>query len=349
MLKTLSLFLLLLAVIKGHAQQATVINIIPGAPKGADLRFPLVSLPDKAIARKINDYLQTNILQQTTLKAPGRQVFDKVKWTEKQSGYDELGYTVHANNGRLLCIGFECDWMSAYPNPYEQYFVFNSQNGEIIFPEDIFTPQGLKELTEEVKRKRSALINAHLKELKSNPDAADDLENIKSSFASCNGDAQLDAFYTTGAGIVFHKSSCLPHVIQALDANLDITYSFGQLQSHFSAFGQKLFNTAKQDISKDSFPSLSKPLHGKIDNKYDIVMQLHFNGDHSVSGFYYYNNYQSAIELSGKLENGLLKLTEHDKDYNDTAVFEATVSGTMLSGNWTNLKTKKVLEFVVKN
>jgi len=38
-------------------------------------------------------------------------------------------------------------------NPYDRYFVFNSQNGEIIYPEDIFTPQGLKELEEEVREK----------------------------------------------------------------------------------------------------------------------------------------------------------------------------------------------------
>jgi len=37
-------------------------------------------------------------------------------------------------------------------------------------------------------------------------------------------------------------------------------------------------------------------------------MQLHFNDDHSVSGFYYYNNYQSAIDISGKLDNGVLEL-----------------------------------------
>ncbi|HSC38751.1 MAG TPA: hypothetical protein VLD19_12800, partial [Chitinophagaceae bacterium] len=270
------------------------------------------------------------------------------KWMENRPGYDVLGYKVHSNNGRVLSVGIDWDWMGAHPNPYEQYFVFNSRNGDIIYPADIFTLQGLKELEEEVKRKRDVLIAAHLKTIKATPDDDIDLESIKTTLASCNENADLDAFYVTATGIVFHKSHCLPHVIEEQNPDLDIKYSFSQLQARLSAFGQKLFNTA-QDISKDTFPSLSKPLRGKIDNKYDIVMQLHFNGDNSVDGFYYYNNYQSAIDISGKLDKGVLELKEHDADYNDTAVFTGTVKGTVFSGTWTNLKTKKTIPFAVKN
>ena len=56
-----------------------------------------------------------------------------------------------------------------------------------------------------------------------------------------------------------------------------------------------------------------------------------------------------AIDISGKLDNGVLELKEHDADYNDTAVFTGTVKDTVFSGTWTNLKTKKALTFTVKN
>ena len=348
MFKTFSLFLLLLAALPAGAQQAAVTNIA-GAKKDAELNFPVISLPDRAVARKINDFLQINVLKQTTLKAPGLQVFDKAKWTEKQTGIDAMNYTVYANNSNLLSIGLDFEWMGAHPEPDQASFVFNSQNGEIVLPADIFTPQGMKDLAGEVIQKRSELIAAHLKKLKADPEGAEGIDNIKEDYTSCNTAAKLEAFYVTATGIVFHKAYCLPHVIANLDIPLDITYSFNQLRPRLSAFGQKLLNPVKQDISKDSFPSLAKPLRGKIDNKYDIVMQLHFYGDNSVSGFYYYNNYQSAIELSGKFEKGKLELKEHDNDYNDTAVFEAAVSGTTVSGTWTNLKTKKSLGFAVKN
>lgn len=348
MFKPFFLFLLLLAALPAGAQQAAITNIA-GAKKDAELNFPVISLPDRAVARKINDYLQINLLKQTTLKAPGLQVFDKAKWTEKQTGIDAMNYTVYANNGNLLSMGLDFEWMGAHPEPDQASFVFNSQNGEIILPADIFTQQGMKELAGEVTRKRSELIAAHLTKLKADPDAAEGIGNIKENYASCNTTAKLEAFYVTATGIVFHKANCLPHVIANLDIPLDITYSFDQLRSRLSAFGQKLLSPVKQDISKDSFPSLEKPLRGKIDNKYDIVMQLHFYGDHSVGGFYYYNNYQSAIEISGKLEGGVLELKEHDADYNDTAVFTGTIRGTAYSGVWTNLKTKKSLGFAVKN
>ncbi len=349
MKKILLLLLLLPGGISGIAQQATVTNIVPGAPKNADLRFPLVSLPDKAVARKINDYLQTTVLKQTTLKAPGASVFDKAKWTDKQGGFDQLGYTIHANNGKLLSITLDGDWLGTHPNPYNEYYVFNVQNGEIIFPGDIFTAQGLKELAGGVKRKRALMVAAYLKTSKNNREAAGDLENIKTDYTECNKDAQLETFSVTGTSIVFHTSPCLPHVMESLETNLDITYSFAQLQAWFSAFGQKLFGPGAEDISRDSFPSLSKPLHGKIDNKYGIVMQLHFNSAESVDGFYYYSNYQSAIDLSGTLKNGVLELKEHDNDDNDTAVFKGTVTGTTFTGTWTNLKTNKAIPFTVNN
>ena len=133
MLKTLSLFLLfpaaLLTVVSGHAQQATVVNIGGGPQKDDDLNFPLVSLPDPVVARKINDYLQIHVLDQTTLKAPGTQVFNKTKWAEQKPGFDVLGYKVHASNVNLLSLGLEGEWMSVHGNSYERHFVFNSQNG----------------------------------------------------------------------------------------------------------------------------------------------------------------------------------------------------------------------------
>jgi hypothetical protein len=337
-----------LTAVSGHAQQATVSNVGGGPQKGRELNFPVVSLPDRTAAKKINDYLQIHVLEQTTLKAPGMQVFNKTKWTETRPGFDVLEYKVYANNGKLLSIGIVGEWIAAHPDNYEDYFVFNAQNGDLVLPEDLFTPQGLKELEEEVKRKRAVLIEAHLKELKNNQKANDNLESIKEDLIRCNQHASLRTFYMTNSAFVFRGSPCLPHAISNMDADTDVSYSFGQLRPRLSTFGQKLFST-EQDISKDTFPSLSKPLRGKIDNKYDIVMQLNFYDDHSVGGVYYYNNYQSAIDISGKLDNGVLELKEHDADYNDIAVFTGTVKGTVFSGTWTNLKTKKALPFAVKN
>jgi hypothetical protein len=74
MLKTLSLWLLLSASLAARAQQATVSNVSGGAQKGHELNFPMVKLPNAAAARKINEYMQINVLERTTLKWPGTQV-----------------------------------------------------------------------------------------------------------------------------------------------------------------------------------------------------------------------------------------------------------------------------------
>jgi hypothetical protein len=347
-MKKLVFLSLFLAGMAADAQQAVVANI-SGPVKNEGLNFPVITLADKNVSRKINEYLQVNVLEQTTLKTPGMQVFDKVKWTENKPGMDELDYTVLRNNSKFLSLDVSSDWLSAYSTENHSYFLFNVQNGEIILLEDIINPVGLKELEKDIKRKRNILIAANLKELKSDADAVERIDNIKSSYADCNSDADMNNFYVSGEQIIFHRTPCLPHVIQSMDTDLDITYSIDSIRPLLTPFGQRLFSPAKQDISKDRFPSLSKPLRGKIDNKYEVVMQLHIDADNSVDGFYYYSNYQSAIQLSGQLVNGQLELKEKDAEFNDTAVIKLDVSGTRLRGTWTSIKTGKALPFAAGN
>jgi len=56
-------------------------------------------------------------------------------------------------------------------------------------------------------------------------------------------------------------------------------------------------------------------MRGKIDNKYDIVMQLHFNDDHSVSGFIITTITSRPSTYPASLDNGVLELKEHDADF----------------------------------
>ena len=58
--------------ISNSFSQATI-NVI----KSGELKFPIIELTNKRASQKINEYLQTNMLEQTTLKIPVRNYLMK--------------------------------------------------------------------------------------------------------------------------------------------------------------------------------------------------------------------------------------------------------------------------------
>jgi len=181
-------------------------------------------MEDTAVARKINARLQHEILQQPTPKAEKR-IFDKIRWKPGGAGLDELGFTVLVNSDKLLALEFDEEWMAAYPSSDRDYFQFDVHTGAPIRLDDIVTAFGRKQLEKDLRKKRQILIDRHLEELKKNPDAQEDLDEIRE---------------IRSAGLLFHKGNSLPHVIQALDADLDIKYSFHQISPWLTDFGKRL-------------------------------------------------------------------------------------------------------------
>jgi hypothetical protein len=331
--------------ISNSFSQATI-NVI----KSGELKFPIIELTNKRASQKINDYLQTNMLEQTTLKNPGAKLFDERKWTDSTSGIDELDYEVVINDGKILAISFSGQTEGAYPSPLVEYYQFNVQNGEVILINDILSKSGLLFFEKDVKQKRRALIEQHLLELKSeeqykkDKEVQEDLPHIKEELIFCNENDDLDNFSLTKSGITFHKDFCLPHVIQALDADLDIFYSFNELKDKSSPFGKKLFSKAVTNISNEFLSSIKKPLYGKIGN-YNIVVQLRPDIDEE-SGFYYYTSKGILIDLSVKTKRSDIKMKEIAND-GSIRLFNGKIYGTTIKGTWTNLKTKQVLPFEV--
>lgn len=205
-----------------------------------DLSFPLITLPDPAASKKINAYLQKELLQQDTVRTSAKHLFDSVKFVSPDGGTDDLDYTVLVNSPKLLSLEFDGTYEGAYPTSFEQYFQFYTRSGEPVLLEDIMTREGREELGKDLIRKRNVLIAAHLGELKKDTEAVKDLDWIKTSFKESNEEADSNLFSIQLAGLLFHKGQSLPHVILCYDADLDIKYSFQQFAPWLNDFGKKL-------------------------------------------------------------------------------------------------------------
>jgi hypothetical protein len=234
------LFVLLFSLVDLQAQspQATIKKIVLRKEQ-IDLQFPLVIMADSVAAKKINTWLQHELLEQPA-PGTGKKIFDRVVWTAHKSGLDELAYTILINSDRLISLEFDGEDMGAYPSSFEQYFQFNARTGALIRLEDIITPAGRKALETDLRKKRETLISNHLEELKKDTNARADLDLIREDLHSANEDAEPELFSIRPHGLRFHKGNSLPHVIQELDADLDIDYNFHQISPWLNDFGKKL-------------------------------------------------------------------------------------------------------------
>src|SRR4030095_14280454 len=97
--------------------------------KNPDFIFPVFTSNNKVVDKKINDYLQNEILETTTSKTPEKKIFDKRKYISddsiSQSGYNSISYTIALNNGKILSVFFEIETTGAYSSNYSIYFNFD--------------------------------------------------------------------------------------------------------------------------------------------------------------------------------------------------------------------------------
>lgn len=93
--------------------------------------------------------------------------------------------------------------------------------------------------------------------------------------------------------------------------------------------------------------SFSKSLKGSINSSF-LTMNL-VKEDTVLSGTYYYDKIGMPLTITGSITaDGNFKLTERDRNYVETGTFSgAFKNDSVLEGNWTNSKTKKVLPFTL--
>jgi hypothetical protein len=106
----------------------------------------------------------------------------------------------------------------------------------------------------------------------------------------------------------------------------------------------------QEEINKDenlTYLNKSKAYEGKINNKYDIVIDLFFNEDKTITGSYFYKNIGKDIEIKGNVVNGKIILHEYDHKGKSTGVFIGKINqiGDYIDGNWSRPNGDKSTSF----
>ena len=219
-------------------------------PKKPRLIFPVFISNNKLVDKKINEYLQEEILFTTTTKTPEKKIFDEIKFIESndsigQSGYTDMSYTIEINNANILSIFLEIEGMGAYPTYGKEHFSFNSKTGEPLTAKVLFTEEGVTEIKKILIEERGKRIKERIKEIKTDDEKqfAEDSAFIFETFTKCNDEANEKDFFISKENIIFYKEDCFPHAWQSYGAGLDIVISNKEIEKYLSEFGKRILFT----------------------------------------------------------------------------------------------------------
>lgn len=229
-----------------HTAQAQlkVVTIHDVGPfENSTLDFPFIRSANANVANKINAFLQTSILENSTIITDPKQIFHNRKYiysdSVKQMGFSDIRYEVTMNTARVLSLEFDLETMGAYGTNFKSYYSFDSQTGKPVLTKDIITAEGLnylkKYLTKERRKEIVRFINDDV-QVEDDTDTA----YIKERFAECNKDAGVDNLFILNKNILFYKGFCFPHVVRVYETDLNISIPIKQLQKYLTAYGRKL-------------------------------------------------------------------------------------------------------------
>ena len=332
------------------------IDTVKSHDRPEELYFPVIRHTKPSVALRINNYLQSNILGNTTKKTASGKLFDRRKYimndSVTQSGITYCDFTQTLNNTKLLTIEIQLGYMAAYPSGSTEYFNFNAQNGGSIFVQDLFTNAGLEALKKKINTERIKLIKAYVEDIKreKTEELIDDLDYIAERLQDCLQYDTLEGFILTKNKMIFHKSNCFPHVMQSYMPDLDIGLTYSEVSSWLNDYGKKALLMNNASIEKEFKPGIMKPFYGSIGGKYPIVLQFtHVYNDGSLGGFYYYESQGICISLSGSMKGNDIFIEDEHEDGNTNGTFKGTYDGKQITGTWTASKTGKALPFTLKN
>jgi hypothetical protein len=217
-----------------------------GHKEDKDLAFPIFSGENKIAAKKINDHLQRDFFDTTTSTIPESGLFEEYRFISgdsiTQPGYTSILYDIELNNSKILSVTFEVEGMGAYPSYYHKYFSFNANDGSIISAENIFTAEGLAHVKKILIEKRNKEIRKAVNELKANDSSGflEDSTFIFERFESCNEEAEEKNLFIQKESVLFYKHNCFPHAWGPYETDLDIKFTYKELEKYLSAFGKKV-------------------------------------------------------------------------------------------------------------
>lgn len=343
-------YLLILFAICLYANDYQITDLKEKTKEGTS--FPFFSSNVYPIAASnINTNLQLSIFQ----NVPKKEKLFVIDENRPRNLYISNFHTIEEKN--FISVSIQGEGCGAYCESFNKYFNFDKTTGQEVIIKDLFTKKGILEINKILKIKNIKSISNFIKE-NNNPSNKeideqiqmyqDCLQRRKKSKSSFSINKYTNMLLEKGKLTIEH-GRCSNHALRALDdiGTFKNVFSFKFLKPYLSSYGinflgGKDFITPKNILNK-------KIWHGKIDNKYQIILTKK-----TYSGWiYWYTKYNKLIELKSEYKPPFLYLEETKYDKNQkkwitTSLIKLKMINNQLVGTYTNHMNKKTMPIVLK-
>ena len=288
--------------------------------------------------RQANDPMAAKVAK----KINDRLAFMDLDGTESQQ------FTVSRNDARILTIAFEIEGCGAYCENYNTWTSFDLQDGSLLTPANLFTPNGMRALAKRLRQEQITRYRGQLKALAKDLKTAqarpidpaskkggtkqDLINDVEDRIALNQGclDDQLAKEKApagqAGHGLFDYAGSlpfeitedtfqltadrCSNHAMRALDdvGNVVLSLPFRDLQPWLTAYGKSVL------LGEGSAPPAervySQVLHGTLGAGTAITMLIDKDRYGNVNGRYFYDRRRLPIELTGGQTGPTIDLKE---------------------------------------
>lgn len=246
------LLLLILTLISQAQVKITSITRRESKSSWLSYSFPLIRHSNPTVAKKINSYLQKEILDNPKIETSANKIFEHSRYINNdsvhQSGLSEISFSVEVNNPRMLSLSFQIEGTGAYSETYPLYYNFDLSTGGLIETKKLLTAAGMVHVQKLLVEKRKRRIDEAIRENTpsiSDSASVEDSSWISERYSECNKEPGAENILIKKNSILFYKGYCFPHVARPFDTNLDIDLSFIDLRKYFTNYANALLTPKK--------------------------------------------------------------------------------------------------------
>ena len=323
--------------------------------KGTDFHFPVLNLQrDAKVETEINQLLQLSELR-SLVDRRRRDVFTQAT-IDDGSIYGRkisLFFDIHANNSRILSLGFNNSSCGATCTWWVKYYNFNPRNGDLIALSDLFTADGYKAFTKMVVQKRSREYRAEVERKVS----AEDREAFLGVLGTIEND-ELEEFSIGNGYITIDGQNCLGKSLSFDNVNMKVRSPLREFKGLLNEYGKVVFGLKNGNVSKFRSNQLPQLFNGTVNGGSPFVAVLSTDFAGKIEGIYAYLKYRKGIYLTGTLSERSVAITEHvlvetnmnlrtdsNHKFVDFGSILGTFDGYQLNGIWTdkdNLRSHQI-------
>ena len=308
-----------------------------------NLSFPVFNSSKKSLAlEKINQHLQLSELE--LLVGHEKENIFEIVTNNASALYGPkatISFEIINNSNKILSLSFNessCGMTCWY---WDQYFNFNTANGDLITVEDLFTPEGFKKFKPFILKRRVDNMAAQLESdsISMSPEFKDEFLKLKT--ISIEKD-DLSDFFIKDNSLFIAGENLLSKNERFSGIDMTCEFQLKEFKFYLNDYGKTVFMNTSTPLITFRSTHLPQLYSGTIGNE-RILLIFKPTYENQIIGIYANFKKGVGINLEGSLREKALYLRELTRDYQENGSIDAEYTWKEIKGRWKSIDGTKIL------